>query len=308
MRLLASGGIVPEETTRVALTIATRGRPEGCRRLVEAVLGQELPSHWELRVIVVDNNPHHSRLDLPHDPRLEVIQEVRPGIPLARNRGLEQALPWADVVTFVDDDEVPASESWLLTLVEGLDRYEADVVSGPVRPVFPPGTPAWIAEHPVFERASRRSGEPLSATYTANTASRGAVFRDGRRFDPTLQFTGGSDTLLFREAHEAGARLRWVAQAGVNESVPAERARVRWILARSFRIGANRIQFLHRRPTSTTRWLAVMAGSGAEMLLGLFAPVIAIASRRHALMLLGRGVRGVGAYAALFGVRYTAYR
>lgn len=292
----------------MAVTIATRGRPEGCRRLVKAVLGQELPSHWELAVIVVDNAPGDSGLDLPSDARLELLHEQEPGIPFARNRGVERALPWADVITFVDDDEVPATESWLATLVGGLDHYDADVVSGPVRSVFPPRTPAWIAEHPVFERRRRRSGERLSETYTGNTAAQRAVFDGGRRFDPATRFTGGSDTLLFREAHEAGARIRWVAEAVVEESVPPERARVRWVLARSFRIGANRIQFLRAGPTSATRWLTVIAGSGAEMLLGLVAPVIAIASRRHALMLLGRGVRGVGAYAALFGVRYAAYR
>lgn len=129
---------------------------------------------------MVDNDPNDSGLDLPHDARLEVLHEKKPGIPFARNRGVERALPWAEVITFVDD-EAPATESWLATLVDGLNRYDADVVSRPVRSVFPPGTPAWIAEHPVFERRRRRSGEHLSETYTRNTAARREVFDEGRR-------------------------------------------------------------------------------------------------------------------------------
>jgi succinoglycan biosynthesis protein ExoM len=296
-----------DEAVRVAVTVATRDRPATCRRLVDALLHQELPDEWQLRVIVVENVPDGSELTLPDDPRVEVLQEPEPGIPFARNRGVEHALPWADVIAFIDDDEVPA-DSWLRTLVEGLHRYDADVVSGPVRSVFPTGTPSWIADQPVFQRRRRRSGEHLTETYTGNTAARSEVFRDGRRFHLAFRESGGSDTLLFRQAHEAGARIRWVAEAVVEEIVPAERARVGWILARSFRVGANRIQFLRTGPASTTRWLTIVAGSGAEMLLGLVAPVVAIASRRQGLVLLGRAARGLGTYAALFGVRYVAYR
>ncbi len=296
-----------EIALNVAVTVATRDRPASCRRLVDALLDQKLPKEWQLRVIVVDNDPGGSRLTLPDDPRVEVLHEPEPGIPFARNRGVERALPWADVITFIDDDEVP-DDSWLRTLVEGLDRYDADVVSGPVRSVFPTGTPTWLAEHPVFQRRPRRPGEHLTETYTANTAARSEVFRDGRRFDPAFRRTGGSDTQLFRQAHQAGARIRWVAEANVEESVPAERARIGWIMARSFRYGANRVQFLRAGPASGTRWLTIVAGSGAEMLLGVAALVVAIASRRQALVLLGHAARGLGTYAGLLGVRYTAYR
>ncbi|MEX2375593.1 MAG: glycosyltransferase [Dehalococcoidia bacterium] len=291
----------------VAVAVATRDRPVSCRRLIGALLAQELPDEWQLRIIVVNNDPSGSELDLPSDSRLEVLHEPEPGIPFARNRGVERALPWADVIAFIDDDEA-ASPSWLRTLVEGLDRYDADVVSGPIISVFPTGTPTWITEHPVFQRRLRHPGEQLTETYTGNTAARSEVFADGRRFAPEFRTTGGSDTHLFRQAHQAGARIRWVAEAVVEESVSAERARVGWILTRSFRIGANRVQFLRAGPAPATRWLTIVAGSGAELLLGLASPVVAIASRRQALVLLGRAARGLGTYAALFGVRYSAYR
>lgn len=299
---------MPEEALKIAVTIPTRGRPESCRRLVEAILKQQYPDSWQLRLIVVDNDPTGSGLDLPNSSHLEVLYEPEPGVPFARNRGVEQALPWADVIIFIDDDELPATQLWLWTLVEGLHHYEAEVVSGPVRSVFPLGTPDWIAQHPVFQRRERSSGEYLHETYTGNTAVRRQVFFDGHPFDGAFRYTGGEDTDFFRTAHHNGARIRWVADATVQESVPPERVCVRWILARSFRIGTNRIQFLQAGPASAKRWSVIIGGSGAELLLGLAAPLVAIASRRHALILLGRAVRGIGTVAALFGGKYDEYR
>lgn len=293
----------------IAVTIATRGRPEGCRLLVAAVLTQDIPQDWTLRVIVVDNHPGGSGLELPTDVRLQVLSEPEPGIPFARNRGVEAALPSAEVICFVDDDEVPSDDTWLRTLVEGLDRWEADVVSGPVRPVFPSGTPSWIAEHPVLRRPRRPSGQALQETYTANTAVRSTVFAGGLRFDPAFRNTGGSDTQLFHEAHRAGARIRWVEEATVEETIPAERARVHWILARSFRIGANRVQFLRAASSpDRPRWIKTVSGSAAELLLGIVAIPVALFSRKYGLRLLGRAARGLGTFAALLGIRYRAYR
>ena len=295
------------EALHVAVTIATRGRPDGCRRLVEALLVQQIPDSWCLRIVVVDNDPDGSDLELAADARVHLVEEQEPGIPFARNRGLEEALPWADVIVFIDDDEVP-TDGWLHRLVNGLDRYDADVTVGPVESVFPTDTPDWVRRNPVFQRRRRPAGALLVEAPTGNTAVRSDVFADGLRFSPGFRGSGGEDTHLFRQAYRAGARIRWVADAVVNEFVPPDRARFRWVLARSFRIGANRIQFLRAGPASTLSLLKVVAGSGVEILLGVVAPIIAIGSRRFGLVLLGRASRGVGAYAALIGVRYAAYK
>jgi GT2 family glycosyltransferase len=122
------------DALRVAVTIPTVRRPEQCRRLVEAVLNQKLPDDWKLRIIVVDNDPDGSHLDLPHDARLEVLHETEPGVPFARNRGIEEALLWAHVVAFIDDDEV-ADPYWLSEIARALAEHpEADVVSGVIVP------------------------------------------------------------------------------------------------------------------------------------------------------------------------------
>lgn len=76
-----------DEALNVAVTVDTRDRPASCRRLVDALPDQELPDEWQLRVIVVDNDPDGGQLTLPNDPRVEVLHEPEPGIPFARTRG-----------------------------------------------------------------------------------------------------------------------------------------------------------------------------------------------------------------------------
>ena len=300
---------MPAQKLHVTVAIATRGRPEGCQRLVEAVLAQTLPTEWELRVIVVDNDPVRSELKLPRDQRVEVVHEPEQGIPFARNRGVDQALPWADVIVFVDDDELPVAATWLLTLVQGLEVYRADIVSGPIRPVFSGDTPDWIQRQPVFQRRTREAGEYLSETYTGNTAVVADIFLEGRRFSPLFRNTGGSDTQLFRAAKRDGAIIRWVENAPVVEFVPLHRASIRWVLARSFRIGANRVQFLRAEPRAAAQeWLILLGGSATELALALSVPILALASRRRALLILGRAFRGLGTMSALVGFRYAPYR
>jgi succinoglycan biosynthesis protein ExoM len=57
------------------------------------------------------------------------------------------------------------------------------------------------------------------------------------RFDRELGRSGGEDSLFFHALHLAGARMNFCAEAVVMEPVPDHRARLGWLLSRSFRSG-----------------------------------------------------------------------
>ena len=87
---------------RLAATIIipTRDRPELLGRAVAGALAQTVP---DLQVVVIDDGSAEP-VQLPPDPRLEVVRNPRPlGASAARNRGLKLATgSW---VTFTDDDD-----------------------------------------------------------------------------------------------------------------------------------------------------------------------------------------------------------
>ena len=78
---------------------------------------------------------------LPGEPRLRSLQEPRPGLSHARNRGCQTAQ--GDLLAFLDDDEI-APPQWLSTLVRSCEQTGADGVGGPYQPLWqapPPQSP-----------------------------------------------------------------------------------------------------------------------------------------------------------------------
>lgn len=292
----------------VAVIVPTRGRGVACGRTVSGVLSQELPQDWDLRVVVVDNNDEPYPFPFDGNDRVTVVREPVPGIPDARNRGVATALPFADIVAFIDDDEVPVRTDWLATLVRLIAGGRADVATGPVWPEFMVDRPSWIREQRVFQRPNFRDGSLRREAYSGNVAVTAEIFREHVRwFNTEFRGTGGEDTEFFRRVHRGGSRILWASRAAVRESVPADRATVRWVLERSLRIGANRVQFLSAKEAHKAARLLYGMGSVGEVLLLLAAPIAWLASRRHGLALLARAFRGLGCLSAFAGRRVETY-
>jgi glycosyltransferase involved in cell wall biosynthesis len=87
-------------SVRATIVVPTRDRPELLGRAVAGALAQTVP---DIQVVVVDDGSAEP-VQLPPDPRLEVVRNPHPlGVSAARNLGLKVAAgPW---VTFTDDDD-----------------------------------------------------------------------------------------------------------------------------------------------------------------------------------------------------------
>jgi GT2 family glycosyltransferase len=170
------------------------------------------------------------------------IVEPAQGNVHAINAGFAAALarfPGAEFLMMIDDDEV-ASPAWVETMVATAERTGADVVGGPVVPRFEPGAPALLTSHPVFWPAYAETG-PVSMIYgSGNCLMRRRVFArlGAKAFDARFNFLGGGDMDFFTRCRLAGFTSYWAAEATITETVPAERARLAWVLKRGLRIGA----------------------------------------------------------------------
>src|SRR5690606_31942716 len=83
--------------------------------------------------------------------------EERQGIPFARNAVLEAFQEFGDVLAFVDDDEEVTS-SWLSRLLTTWSSTGADVVAGPVLPLFEEEPPSWVVRGGLFNRKRMATG------------------------------------------------------------------------------------------------------------------------------------------------------
>ncbi|MEE2679196.1 MAG: glycosyltransferase family 2 protein [Myxococcota bacterium] len=298
---------------KVDVCIVTYRRLVGLQRLLGGLEQLRLEPEIDLRVVVIDNHAAGSARAVCEGARLWFRHplvyrvEKRRGIPQARNTALGIALGRADLVAFLDDDEVP-EPSWLLELIRVQRLHAADAVGGPVVPVFEAPAPAWIERF--FDRPRHVTGERLRVAHTGNVliATR-ALARLDRLFDERLALTGASDTEFFERFAQSGRRIVWADEAQVLEFVPRSRARCRWILKRAFRVGTSSA-FIGRscRVPAEARWRIVAHGcwclaKGVAMQLGFF-----WGGRPASLRGLQLAVFGAGRFLGSLGWRYEEYR
>lgn len=263
----------------------------------------------QVTMIVADND------DAPTArPRVEPLLDRLPlpivwlhaparNISVARNAILDEAMR-RDIrfLAFIDDDEV-AESTWLVRLAEAMRQTQAAAVMGRVLAEYPPGAPSWMREGAVHDTApvmTRQGG--VIGGYAGNVLlDLGHPAVAGRRFDFGRGVSGGEDTAFFAGILAAGGCLAYDPEARVREPVPPERATLRWLLRRRFRMGQTH-GGLQRQGASVVRRAALtslaLAKAGACFAMAAAGGLDAVRRNRQ----LMRATLHVGASAALLGV------
>lgn len=238
---------------RIAVCLCTCARPtllRECLAAIAAGLRAAPPPDATLAVFVVDNRPDGRatavcdalRETLPCP--LRFVEEHERGITFARNRAVTEALAWgADLVTFVDDDDLPDPD-WLARLVARQRATGADLVFGAWRWPADLALRPWQRDLKFFRAADfeafNRFGLPAAAGTFNVALGRPLLERmaaEGPWFRPQFALAGGSDTDLFVRAHRSGARHALAADSRVVRRWEPERTTVGGVLRRAFRVG-----------------------------------------------------------------------
>jgi succinoglycan biosynthesis protein ExoM len=314
--------------SRVAVCICTYRRPQGLARLLQALAEQRF-THIPppgVTLLVTDNEGSEQVKALCESLQrgpfaaLHYLHEPRRGISYARNSCLDHVPQATDFVAMIDDDEIPAQD-WLEQLLLAQSSSGAEVVIGPATPVFEPDTPQWVQQSGFFDKPREQDkladlqSDPAAATCNA-LVSASSLTATGIRFHPDLALSGGEDALFFRELKRAGCRFTWARHAQVFETIPAQKARIGYMLREEFRRGNVRVfveELIGRtsagRPPGALREFRralkrVFSGIGG---------VLGTLPRWHRrpgrmVMEASRVARGLGMLAGLAGIRNRHYR
>ncbi|SMC23041.1 succinoglycan biosynthesis protein ExoM [Andreprevotia lacus DSM 23236] len=297
----------------VAILVCTYRRPAMLAALLDSLAEQQCPG-IAASVYVIDNDGQQSAAEIVvsrqrnnYPLQLTYLHEPQQNISLARNRGLDHAQ--ADYIAFIDDDEV-AVPGWLQSLVETAQSGNADLVFGPVIPVYPANMPHWLISGGFYERPRHDSGTtmPLLEARTGNVLIASRVLgTPPLRFDPALGLSGGEDYVFFRELFARGCKAVWADEAEVREEVPQARADAGWLVKRSFRIGSVEASLSQRdglrasaRIVAKIAW--VLGRSVPAMLLNPFR------SRAERLSVRRRTAIGLGLLYGLLRGPYREYK
>lgn len=306
---------------RTAVCICTFRRPDTLVLTLRSLAMQILVSisSEDVAVIVIDNDPARSAFEACSGTgrigpfALHYVHEPQRGLSNARNSALDAAAAsGARFVAFIDDDEM-ADQVWLENLHCQLKESGADAAIGPVLPVFAKMPPAYLVEGGFFATRLPCQNGFLQDGYSGNALLDRAsqIVRD-LRFDPRCNETGGEDTLFFKALIKRGGRIAWARHAIVWESIPQNRANLRWLARRWYRtgiveagLGAHDARSWRGRARSFGKGTARL---GAGVLLMVGAACSSTPSRRSAMVgRLYTLARGAGLLASAFGHSYREY-
>jgi succinoglycan biosynthesis protein ExoM len=222
---------------RTVVAVLTYRRTGVLPELLGELLAQAGTIEPPAEVVVVDNDLSGSAAAtvLPWaGDGVRYVHEPRPGISAARNRALAEAAD-ADLLVFIDDDELPA-DGWLAQLTGAWQRWGCAAVAGPVPARFTAPASDWVLGSGAFDRRTLPTGTRIHGAGAGNLLLDVRQVRElGLAFDERLGLTGGEDTFFTHELVHRGGEIRWCDEAVAVESVPAERLTRSWVLRRSFR-------------------------------------------------------------------------
>ena len=300
---------------RIAVCVITFQRCAGLRRLLDSIAALRVQNTApEISLVIVDNDPKGSARSVVEQMAakfsFKIIYDIEParGISAARNRAVKIAID-ADFVVFVDDDETVCPE-WLDQLLFMQRENEADIVMGPVAPVFEKPPADWIVSGGFFVKDSEKNGK-LDKKYgsTANILiRRSCLDMLTKPFAEVFNLTGGADYYLLLKLKAMGAKICWAPKARVAEYVMADRANAGWILRRRFRVG-NTIAMAERLLKPPGWWIIRPVKGVIRIVQGcVWLPFTMFRGKAEMVRSIGLIFFGCGILAGFCGYRYQEYK
>jgi len=300
----------------LVIGIPTYKRPAMLAKLVRSIYTCERNDQLikSIDLLIVDNDIKASakkiaeelKLECPTDFGFEYRNFTEKGLSKVRNEILAKAIGMKpDYILFIDDDEY-VSHHWLEQIVSTALINEADMVNGPVIPVLeikvPKSISTWFAQDEFCE------GQQMDFLWgTGNLLMKTQFLSEHQlAFDPRFNITGGEDSYFGVEALKKGAKIFWSKNAVVYETIPSDRANLKWLVKRKYR-GATTYAYILVLEKDYFGLVKKFVVSGCYLIIGLLTlPAVIIPFRQRYWSVL-KIAEGLGGLAGMFSLRYKEY-
>jgi GT2 family glycosyltransferase len=310
-------------TKTIVVAVLTCERNETLEKFLIEYSKLAVPSEVRAILLVVDNSKDAASRKMVDSYRnrivgLRYVVETTLGIPIARNRAVDEALAMqADHLCFIDDDEYP-DQQWLTKIFSEWQHSKANLIGGPVQVAdccrtFGPWNRLINASLKVRQRRKNRAADRSSKNGRQPTIVTNNwmcdlhwLRRTGVRFDNELLYTGGSDTAFFRAAVAEGCKTAWCPDAVVHETMMRHRLGLRY----QFRRGRSQsITRFHMKHPSVTPLQAVLSTIIAifRFILGSLLFVVPVFGTASLVMAARSQGWAVGRIQAMLGRRSKLY-
>jgi hypothetical protein len=228
------------------------------------------------------------------------------GLVNVRNALIKEALDLhPDFLAFIDDDQF-ADKEWLSEMIQTLVVTGGDLAVGPVVPVFEKKVPSWISCW--FRYHQIENNSIINFLETGNLTIRASYLQDNPelRFDPRFNTTGAEDSYFGVQVLKKGTKIWWSAKAKTFETIPPHRAKIRWLIRRSYR-GANTFTFIILLEKEYLKIAKKITINFIYFFVGLLALVLTPIRIKYRYFGLLKLAESAGGFAGILNLKYHEY-
>ena len=228
------------------------------------------------------------------------------GLSNVRNELLRKAFEFdPEFIVFVDDDE-KVSSGWLNSLVKTIVQNHGDMAMGPVISAHgdtgSKHISCWV------DRPNFTNNTKMNFIRTGNLIINAKSLKaKDIWFDPRFNYTGGEDSFFGVEMIKKGSNIYWASDAVVYETVPQDRANLKWLLKRYYN-GANiysRILKIQKKYFKSIKKTLVSLFYIAS---GICTAILVLLPFRRRYWGLLKLAEGIGSIAGFFSIKYNEYK
>lgn len=227
------------------------------------------------------------------------------GLSNVRNELLNKAmLQNPDFIIFIDDDEY-VTPNWLYELLTTIINNEADVVLGPVTAKLDESVSKYIAYF--FRRKEYPDNSKIYSLATGNLIMRRKSFdKFNVRFDNRFNSTGSEDSFFGVQLMQKGATIYWAAKAIAYETIPDNRANLKWLMERKYN-GAISYTYILKLEKKYLELLKKTIVSVVYFLVGGIALIVMPFPFKWKYWGILKISESFGGFAGLFSIRFHEY-
>lgn len=299
----------------IVIGIPTYKRPLMLKKLILSIFDCNINKSLikDINIIIVDNDIEKTAektvkelIDESYGiHKLNYYNYPVKGLSNVRNEIFNKALEFnPDHILCIDDDEYPSAD-WINQLLSAITAIKAEIVLGPVIPVFEdkvsPFIPYWF-KYPDLENYQK-----VDFFWTSNfIICTDFLLKHKIKFDERFNITGSEDSYFGVRALNKGAKICWANNAVVYETIPPKRANLKWLIKRKYN-GALTFIYILKLEKNYLGLLKKIIISIAYLLSGGMALVVIPFPFRWKYWGIIKISESMGGFAGLFGIQFHEY-
>lgn len=210
----------------VSVIIVTYNRKFECEKSITSLISQ---SCLPMEIIVIDDGSSKP-FEFNH-PLVKVFRNpFELGLSASRNIGVK--LCRGDIIAFIDDDAI-ADDDWVKNIRHAVQEYDADIVGGPVLPLFLSKVPEWFD----IKQFGACIGINQKDIIGCNIAIKRSVFEKIGYFNENLgrkygKLLSGEETEFIQRAKHAKMKIHFIPSAIVYHIIYPHKLTLYYLLKR----------------------------------------------------------------------------